>query len=326
MRRTRRDARVVARADPRSTSAFISPLLAAALQVRAELLGLRRQAIESSAYCAAWCSAAWRLLRCNPWSHGGYDPVEDQRLFRRRAPARRSLIHASSFANILQPLIDVFEAVLVFFHDTVGLSWGCSIIALTVVVRAALLPLTLQADRSMQALQELAPQIKELQAKYKDDKQRLKQEMMKFYQENKVNPLASCLPLVAQLPVFISLFYMLRTDLKHDICPASTQSRAAARPERYGTPASRRPGSAQLPLHPGPDRQGDGRGADHADRALRRHPARLDADDVGHAPTRRSGDLHRAAAHLRHLHHQLPGRPDRLLDHDEHCGRSASST
>jgi YidC/Oxa1 family membrane protein insertase len=121
-------------------------------------------------------------------------------------------------ANIVQPLIDVFDSVLVFFHDTVGFSWGFSIIALTVVVRAALIPLTLKQFRSMQALQRLAPEIKELQAKYKDDRQRLNQEMMKFYQENKVNPFGSCLPLVLQLPVFFSLFYMLRKDLKIDIC------------------------------------------------------------------------------------------------------------
>jgi YidC/Oxa1 family membrane protein insertase len=121
-------------------------------------------------------------------------------------------------ANVVQPLIDVFDGVLVFFHDSVGLSWGFSIIALTIVVRTALIPLTLKQFKSMQALQRLAPEIKELQTKYKDDKQRLNQEMMKFYQENKVNPFGSCLPLVLQLPVFFSLFYMLRKDLKIDIC------------------------------------------------------------------------------------------------------------
>jgi YidC/Oxa1 family membrane protein insertase len=88
-----------------------------------------------------------------------------------------------------------------------------------VCVRAVLIPLTLKQFKSMQSLQRLAPEIKQLQEKYKDDKQRLNQEMMKFYQENKVNPFGSCLPLVAQLPVFLSLFYMLRKDLKHDICP-----------------------------------------------------------------------------------------------------------
>jgi YidC/Oxa1 family membrane protein insertase len=126
-------------------------------------------------------------------------------------------------ANVLQPLIDVFDHVLVFFHDSVGFSWGMSIIALTVVVRAALLPLTLKQFKSMQSLQRLAPEIKALQEKYKDDKQRLNQEMMKFYQENKVNPFGSCLPLVLQLPVFFSLFYMLRKDLKVDICPGIVQ-------------------------------------------------------------------------------------------------------
>jgi YidC/Oxa1 family membrane protein insertase len=121
-------------------------------------------------------------------------------------------------ANPVQPLIDVFDGVLVFFHDSVGLSWGFSIIALTIVVRTALIPLTLKQFKSMQALQRLSPEIKALQAKYKDDRQRLNQEMMKFYQENKVNPFGSCLPLVLQLPVFFSLFYMLRKDLKIDIC------------------------------------------------------------------------------------------------------------
>ena len=122
-------------------------------------------------------------------------------------------------ANIFQPLIDALESVMLFFHDNIGFGWGFSIIFLTLVVRAALIPLTWKQIKSMQAMQRVAPQIKELQAKYKDDKQRLQQETMKFYQENKINPFASCLPLVLQMPVFISLFYMLRKDLRHDICP-----------------------------------------------------------------------------------------------------------
>jgi YidC/Oxa1 family membrane protein insertase len=132
-------------------------------------------------------------------------------------------------ANPVQPLIDVFDGVLVFFHDTVGFSWGFSIIALTIVVRTALIPLTLKQFKSMQALQRLSPEIKALQAKYKDDRQRLNQEMMKFYQENKVNPFGSCLPLVLQLPVFFSLFYMLRKDLKIDICGPEAKILAAAK-------------------------------------------------------------------------------------------------
>src|ERR671938_1717014 len=90
---------------------------------------------------------------------------------------------------------------------------------MTVIVRACLLPLTLKQFKSMQAMASHAPEMKKLQDRYKDDKERLNQEMMKFYRENKINPFASCLPMVAQLPVFLSLYYMLRTDLRHDICP-----------------------------------------------------------------------------------------------------------
>lgn len=120
-------------------------------------------------------------------------------------------------ANILQPLIDIANGVLKFFHDNAGLSWGMSIIALTVVTRAILIPLTYKQLKGMRALQALQPQIKELQEKYKNDKQRMQQEMMRFYKENKVNPFASCLPLLAQLPVFITLFYVLRHELPEDI-------------------------------------------------------------------------------------------------------------
>ena len=121
-------------------------------------------------------------------------------------------------ANPLQPLIDFFEAILKFFHD-LGLGWGMAIIALTLCVRLALLPLTLKQFKSMQAMARLQPEIKKLQERYRNDKERLNQEMMRFYRENKVNPFASCLPLLAQLPVFLALFYMLRADLRQDICP-----------------------------------------------------------------------------------------------------------
>lgn len=126
-------------------------------------------------------------------------------------------------ANVIQdafsPLISLFEAVMVFIHaHIVGGSWGLSIVGLTVLIRAILVPLTYRQLKSMQEMQRLAPELSALKEKYKDDKQRQQQEMMKFYQERGINPLASCLPLLLQLPVFISLFYMLRTDLKKHIC------------------------------------------------------------------------------------------------------------
>ena len=123
-------------------------------------------------------------------------------------------------ANPLDPLINLFGWILRAFHDDVGLGWGASIIAMTIVVRAALLPLTLKQFKSMQAMARHQPELKRLQEKYKGDRDRMNQEMMKFYRENKINPLASCLPLLAQLPVFIALFYLLKDDLRRDICPS----------------------------------------------------------------------------------------------------------
>jgi len=119
---------------------------------------------------------------------------------------------------VIQPLIDFFHAILVGIHDVIG-SWGWSIILLTILVRACLLPLTFKQFHSMQRLAHLQPEMKKLQERFKNDKERMNQEMMKFYRENKVNPFASCLPMVAQFPVFISLYYMLRIDLRYDICP-----------------------------------------------------------------------------------------------------------
>jgi len=128
-------------------------------------------------------------------------------------------ILANVIENAFSPLITAFESIMVFIHNNlVGGSWGLAIIGLTVVIRAALVPLTFRQLKSMQEMQRLAPQIQALKEKYKEDKQRQQQEIMKFYQENKINPLASCLPLLLQLPVFISLFYMLRSDLKKHIC------------------------------------------------------------------------------------------------------------
>jgi YidC/Oxa1 family membrane protein insertase len=128
-------------------------------------------------------------------------------------------ISANIIEQAFSPLIGLFESIMVFIHaHIVGGSWGLAIVGLTVLIRAVLVPLTYKQLKSMQEMQRLSPQIQALKEKYKEDKQRQQQEIMKFYKDNKINPLASCLPLVMQLPVFISLFYMLRTDLKKNIC------------------------------------------------------------------------------------------------------------
>src|SRR5215216_5237534 len=127
-------------------------------------------------------------------------------------------------ANVLQPLIDGCQWILEFWHDLIDEndnlngSWGIAIIFMTFTVRLAILPLTFKGVKSMQRLQVLQPKIKEIQERYKDDRQRMNQEVMAFYQREKVNPLGSCLPLVLQIPFFISLFYLLRSDtFKADI-------------------------------------------------------------------------------------------------------------
>jgi YidC/Oxa1 family membrane protein insertase len=118
-------------------------------------------------------------------------------------------------ANVLQPLIDACEAILKFWHDVLGDwdgSWGVAIILLTFTVRLAIIPLTFKGIKSMQRLQQFQPEIKRIQERYKEDRQRMNQEIMAFYQREKVNPLGSCLPLLLQIPFFIALFYLLRSD------------------------------------------------------------------------------------------------------------------
>jgi YidC/Oxa1 family membrane protein insertase len=119
-------------------------------------------------------------------------------------------------AGILTPLENVMKSILDFFHGSVGLSWPWSIVALTVLVRILLVPLAVRQIHSMQSLQKHAPEMKAIQQKYKGDKQKLNEELMKFYRENHINPAASCLPMVAQFPIFIALYFTLRHE-SHNI-------------------------------------------------------------------------------------------------------------
>jgi len=130
-----------------------------------------------------------------------------------------------------QSVLGVFSSILAFIHDLVepvfGVhSWGWAIIGLTLVVRILLLPLAIKQTRSMKAMQQLQPQMKAIQDKYKTDremmrkdpekyrarKQKQQQEMMALYQREGANPAASCLPLLAQAPVFVALFWTLRDE------------------------------------------------------------------------------------------------------------------
>jgi YidC/Oxa1 family membrane protein insertase len=125
--------------------------------------------------------------------------------------------------SILTPIEEVLTTVLEFFHDKIGLPWAWAIVALTITVRMLLVPLTVRQIHSMQNLQAHAPQMKELQRKYKGDRQKLNEELMKFYKENKINPAASCLPILFQIPIFIALYFVLR-DFEKEIFPKFPKS------------------------------------------------------------------------------------------------------
>src|SRR3954453_298848 len=116
--------------------------------------------------------------------------------------------------SILSPIENAVRWLLDEFH-TFGLPWAWAIVATTIAVRILLVPLTVRQIHSMQSLQKHAPEMKEIQRKYKGDRQKLNEELMKFYRENHINPAASCLPLLAQFPVFIALYFTLKHFSKH---------------------------------------------------------------------------------------------------------------
>jgi YidC/Oxa1 family membrane protein insertase len=125
------------------------------------------------------------------------------------------MMHALLLASFLTPLEDALRHVLNWLHDSIGLTWAWSIVGLTVIVRMLLVPLTIKQIHSMQSLQRHAPEMKAIQQRYKNDRQKQNEELMKFYRENNINPAASCLPLLAQFPIFIALYFVLR-DFAHE--------------------------------------------------------------------------------------------------------------
>jgi YidC/Oxa1 family membrane protein insertase len=120
--------------------------------------------------------------------------------------------------GILNPLYTAVSWIIVQFHALFspifgkdsGLAWGLSIVCLVVVIRICLIPLFVKQIKATRGLQALQPRIKELQKRYKDDRERQSQEMMKLYKETGTNPLSSCLPILVQSPFFFALFHVLQ--------------------------------------------------------------------------------------------------------------------
>jgi YidC/Oxa1 family membrane protein insertase len=115
---------------------------------------------------------------------------------------------------LFDPISDFMGTILAFFYGLIP-NLGIAIMLLTVLVMLVMFPLTAKQAKSMMAMQRAQPEIKKLQAKYKHDRAKLNEEMMKFYQEHKINPLAGCLPLVVQMPIFFALFTVMRSPYEH---------------------------------------------------------------------------------------------------------------
>lgn len=106
-------------------------------------------------------------------------------------------------------MFDLLATVMAWFYD-LWPSYGMAIVLLTLTVMLVVTPLTLKGTRSMLELQAHQPELRRIQTQYRDDRQKMNEELMKFYQEHKINPVGGCLPLLIQLPVFIILYNVLR--------------------------------------------------------------------------------------------------------------------
>jgi YidC/Oxa1 family membrane protein insertase len=113
-------------------------------------------------------------------------------------------------AGVLSPIEDPLRWALEQLHTTLGLPWGWAIVALTLIVRFLLVPLTVKQIHSMQRMQVFLPEMKEIQKRHKGDRQKANEELMKFYREHNINPAASCLPMLVQIPIFFALYFVLR--------------------------------------------------------------------------------------------------------------------
>jgi YidC/Oxa1 family membrane protein insertase len=136
------------------------------------------------------------------------------------------------FSFIMEPLYFLISVVLVAFHrvfgavfgDGSGAAWALSIIGLTVVIRAALIPLFVKQIKSSRNMQLLQPKVKELQKKYGHDREKLTQETMALYRETGTNPFSSCLPIIVQMPIFLALFRLLNAAAKDEAKGVLTKS------------------------------------------------------------------------------------------------------
>lgn len=111
--------------------------------------------------------------------------------------------------SLFAPLANLIGNVLELFHS-LGAPWWLSIVLLTILVRTTLFPLTVRQVRNMRAMQELKPEMDELRSRFKDDRQKQQEKLMELYRERRVNPLAGFIPILIQIPVFITMYRVVR--------------------------------------------------------------------------------------------------------------------
>ncbi len=149
---------------------------------------------------------------------------------------------------ILDPLYNIVSGIMIAFHKVLspifgfdsGVTWSLSIMGLVILIRTILIPLFVKQIKSQRAMTALQPQMKAIQAKYKDDRQKQSEEMMKLYKEHKTNPLASCFPILAQAPVMFALFTVLNgiaQDKSHGFMKGEYLT-SAAQAKFFGSPIS----------------------------------------------------------------------------------------
>ncbi|MCB9027172.1 MAG: membrane protein insertase YidC [Bdellovibrionaceae bacterium] len=124
-------------------------------------------------------------------------------------PTMSSIVDLGFFSGLAKLILKIMK----YFHSIFG-NWGVAIVLLTILVRFIVLPFNLMSVRSMKKMQAVQPQIKALREKYKDEPQKLNQEMMQLFKTNKVNPMGGCLPMFLQFPVFIALYQMLGQSIE----------------------------------------------------------------------------------------------------------------
>lgn len=137
------------------------------------------------------------------------------------------------FETILVGPMKMFIGLFYEFTQLIGLpNYGLAIILFTIVLKILLYPLTVKQIRGMKKMQDLQPKMKAIQDKYKDNKELLQQKMMEFYKENNFNPLAGCLPLLAQMPILIAIFYAIR-EFEYLVTPAFLYLENIANPDPF---------------------------------------------------------------------------------------------